>query len=315
MRAQTISARTTRGRAAANGANMSAIPPSYAPDAANGNENQSSRVSWTAILVGALVAAAMGLTLTAAGARFRLASISPWTHIVANGDIRWMVAVQAFSAVVGGYVAGRLRTKWVTGHSDEVYLRDTAHGFAVWVVSVTLTAALLASASTSALDGAGHLAVRAATVSARVRPTAIDSSGLSSYYVDVLLRSPRPALDGNDTALRDELARILTNGAHDGALSSADQTYLTQIVATRTGLLKPEAAQRVSTVIAEAGAAARADESAHEAANAARRTAEHSAYWLFAGLVLGAFLSSLAATIGGRQRDRVQKMPLPYTLT
>ena len=46
-----------------------------------------------------------------------------------------MVAVQVISCALGGYLAGRLRTKWLNVHDHEVFFRDTAHGLLVWAVS------------------------------------------------------------------------------------------------------------------------------------------------------------------------------------
>jgi hypothetical protein len=303
---------------------MSAHPSSYAPDLPAGIESQGSGVSWGAILVGALVAAAMALTLSTLGVGIGLSSMSAWlrggaaaSHM-ATAAILWMIVVQAMSAAIGGYVAGRLRTKWVNVHSDEVYFRDTAHGFAAWAVSVAFTAALIASTATSAPDGAGRLAARASSESAGsvARSATIDSPGAASYYADALLRSPRPAVGGNDAALRSELARVLANGLHDGQLSATDQAYLAHVVSDRTGLSGVDAAQRVTAVVADANAAAvSADATARAAADVTRQAAQHAAYWLFTALLLGAFLASFAATIGGRQRDRTRRAPLPYTLT
>lgn len=39
---------------------------------------------------------------------------------------------------MGGYLAGRLRTKWLYVHDHEVFFRDTAHGLLVWAVSTLL---------------------------------------------------------------------------------------------------------------------------------------------------------------------------------
>lgn len=283
-----------------------------------GNESQTSGVSWAAIFAGAVVAAAMALSLTTLGAGIGLSSVSPWAHSgasagsVATGAIVWMVLVQALSAVLGGYVAGRLRTKWVNVHSDEVYFRDTAHGFVVWALAVTLMAAVLMSAATSVVEGAGHVAGHAAGMMPAAmgrrmdepmgQPMAPDGAGPLAYYADELLRTERPATDGNDTAVRAELGRIVATSIRNGKLSQADQAYLAQVVAARTGLSATDAQQRVVAVQADVEAA---EASARDKADAARRAAAHVSYWLFAGLLLGAFLSSVAATFGGRQRDHV----------
>ena len=242
--------------------NMSASASAYRSPTAEGgpsNESQASGVSWAAIFAGAVVAAAMALSLTTLGAGIGLSSVSPWAHSgasagsVATGAIVWMVLVQALSAVLGGYVAGRLRTKWVNVHSDEVYFRDTAHGFVVWALAVTLMAAVLTSAATSVVEGAGHVAGHAAgMVPGAMRrpmggePMAPDGAGPFAYYADELLRTERPAADGNDAAVRAELGRIVATSIRNGKLSQADQAYLSQVVAARTGLSATDAQQRVA---------------------------------------------------------------------
>ena len=69
------------------------------------------------------------------------------------GAILWLVVIEIVASGLGGYLTGRLRTKWVDVHSDEVYFRDTAHGFLAWAVAFVITAALLISAATSMVSG------------------------------------------------------------------------------------------------------------------------------------------------------------------
>ena len=93
-----------------------------------------SAVSWAAVLAGAFVAAAFSLALVALGAGVGLISVSPWSSN--NPSVTtftvlaaaWFIAVQLFAPGVGGYLAGRLRTRWARVHTDEVFFRDTAHG-------------------------------------------------------------------------------------------------------------------------------------------------------------------------------------------
>ena len=115
----------------------------------------SSGVSWGAVIGGAFVAAALYLILLALGAGFGLSSISPWSNAGASAStvgtvaIVWLIIVEIISSSLGGYLTGRLRTKWVLIHTDEVYFRDTANGFLAWAVALVITVAFLASAATS----------------------------------------------------------------------------------------------------------------------------------------------------------------------
>jgi hypothetical protein len=116
-----------------------------------GHEAHASGVSWPAVIAGAFVAAALSLILLALGAGLGLSSVSPWSHSGASapevgaGAIIWLIVMEIIASAMAGYLAGRLRTKWASIHTDEVYFRDTAHGFLAWAVALVLTAAFLAS--------------------------------------------------------------------------------------------------------------------------------------------------------------------------
>lgn len=125
------------------------------------SEAHASGVSWAAVIAGAFVTAALSLTMLALGAGFGLLSTSPWSvrgmsrSPLDAGAIIWMIVIQIVACGIGGYLAGRLRTKWAALHTDEVYFRDTAHGFLVWAVAVVMTAAFLGSAATAMVGGLG----------------------------------------------------------------------------------------------------------------------------------------------------------------
>ena len=112
----------------------------------------SSGVSWSAILAGAAAAAALSLILLVLGTGLGLSSMSPWSNQGASASavgvstILWLTFTQLAASGMGGYLAGRLRTKWASVHTDEVYFRDTAHGFLAWAVATIVTAAALSSA-------------------------------------------------------------------------------------------------------------------------------------------------------------------------
>src|SRR5712672_2205710 len=117
------------------------------------SESSVSAVSWPAIFGGAFVAAAASLVLVALGSGLGLASISPWRDSGASATgvawmtAAWLIVVQWLSAGLGGYLAGRLRTKWANTHTHEVFFRDTAHGFITWAVATVLVVAVLTSAA------------------------------------------------------------------------------------------------------------------------------------------------------------------------
>lgn len=277
----------------------SAAPPGYA-EASWNREAHSSGVSWAAVIAGAFVAAALSLTLLALGAGFGLLSVSPWSNAGASASavgtaaIVWLIVIQIVASAMGGYLAGRLRTKWAAIHSDEVYFRDTAHGFLVWAVAVVITAAFLGQAATAMVGGAA--------ISTEM------GGPENAYFVDMLFRPAAgagaaaagngPLANADDSAMRGEAAGILANALRQGDTAAADQTYLAQLVSARTGLSPNHAAQRVSDVVARA----------RQAADAARKATARLLLWTFLALLIGAFCASYAATIGGRQRDHMKAL-------
>ncbi|MFZ0322085.1 MAG: hypothetical protein WAL56_23360 [Candidatus Sulfotelmatobacter sp.] len=114
------------------------------------NEASSSAVSWAAVIGGAFVAASLSLILLSLGTGLGFSAVSPWTHTGASataigaGAIAWLILTQIAASALGGYLGGRLRTKWTNLHTDEVYFRDTAHGLLVWAVGMVITAGFLA---------------------------------------------------------------------------------------------------------------------------------------------------------------------------
>ena len=140
------------------------------------SEASGSGVSWAAIFAGAAVAAALSLALLALGAGFGFSAMSAWAgegasaKVIGAGGIAWIIATQIVAAAMGGYLAGRLRTKWSGIHNDEVFFRDTAHGFLVWAVCLVATAMLFASGASALVSGAakagGSVAGAAASAAA-----------------------------------------------------------------------------------------------------------------------------------------------------
>jgi hypothetical protein len=254
-------------------------------------------VSWAAVLAGAFVAAALSLILLALGAGLGLSSVSPWSNIGASAStvhrtaIIWLAVMEVISSAMGGYIAGRLRTKWASIHTDEVYFRDTAHGFLSWCVALVVTAGLLTSAATYMVGGAASAAGGAGMAASG------NAQGINpdEYFVDTLFRSESVPPDANAGAVRGEAAIIFARALADGQLEGDDKTYLDHLVAARTGLSEPDADKRVSAVFADA----------QETADGARKTVAHALLWIFVCLLIGAFCASFAATIGGRQRDHV----------
>lgn len=292
-----------------------------------------SAVSWGAIAAGAAAAAALSLILLILGVGLGLSSVSPWSNQGVGAatfgvtTVLWLTITQLLASAMGGYLAGRLRTKWVDAHTDEIYFRDTAHGFLAWAVSTLATAALLTSVIGSIVSGgvqagasmAGGVATSAGTALERVAGTAMpssdDDSGPVAYLVDTLFRrdaagstaAPEASTEAEDRGWsRDvaEVRRILMNVSRAAPLPAEDVRYIARRVAARTGLSQQDAERRVSEVYAQTQARLQAAEAAaRDATESAREASAYSALWLFISLLIGAFVASLAATFGGRRRD------------
>ena len=261
-------------------------------------ESSISAVSWGAIAAGAVVSAAFSLFLLHLVAGLGLVSVSPWSNSgastttmhVAGGIALVLTAVMA--SALAGYLAARLRTRWVGLHTDEVYFRDSAHGIIAWAFATVITATALASASgliaTSVVQGVAS------------NPAAAPDR--NAYLVDTLFRSDQPVNAADQPALQaatGETSRILGRGLAAGAdIPAADRTRIAQLVSARTGLPQAEAQQRVDAAITRAKAAA--DE--------ARKAAAKLAFWFAAALLAGALSAGIAGVEGGRLRDDVDEI-------
>ena len=102
--------------------------------------------------------------------------------------------------------------------------------------------------------------------------------------------------------MRGAAGRILMTGIKDGIITGTDKAYLTQLVADRTGLTQGEASRRVEDVM---GKIATTKAEARVAMEKARKTGTHLALYTFLSMLIGAFVSSLAATCGGKHRDEI----------
>lgn len=253
-------------------------------------------VSWAAVTAGAVASCALTLVVLAFGVGLGLSVVSPWggagvsatTFKIGTG--LYLVVVAMLSSSIGGYLAGRLRTRWIGVHGDEVYFRDTAHGFIAWALATVIGAALLASPASSLIGGTASGVARGATTTA-------SQAGPMDGYVDTLLRSNAPAAPnaGNAPDSRGELGRLFTSSFRNGSdLKPADREYVSKVVAARTGLSQADADKRVNDVVTQA----KSD------IDAARKAAAQLAFWLTASLLIGALCASLAATEGGGLRDR-----------
>ncbi|MDO9417497.1 hypothetical protein [Pararhizobium sp.] len=281
------------------------------------SDSPMSAIHWGPVIAGAVGAAVITLLLMILGTGLGLSMVSPWDSAgaaagtVAISAAIWLVVVQWLSSAFGGYLAGRLRTRWSRTHEDEVFFRDTAHGFLSWALATLVVATLLGS-TVSSIVGSGVQAVASVTSGAAQGATqgaaqneqltsSLSGADPSAYFLDMMFRPAANATPQGDTSdPRAEASRILLSGAAAGEIPADDKAYLVQMVSARTGLAAPEAQQRVDAVLAQADAAA---VKAKEVAEAARQSAVTTSLLTFAALLIGAFVACVGAALGGRQRD------------
>ena len=269
-------------------------------------ERASSAVSWAAIAAGAVVAAATSLLLIALGTGVGLSALSPWANTGASATTFavmtaiGLIVVQWVSAGVGGYIAGRLRTKWVSLHTHEVFFRDTAHGFITWATATLLVTAASAVITSSAVGAGVHAAATVGSGAAAGATTgAAGTGGVDPYEVDTLLRPASPtAAAGND--VRPQTTRILAKVLTTDQISSDDQAYLTQLVAAQTGASPSDAQARVDNAVAKVK---QAKLQAQQAADSARKAGRAAAIFTALAMLIGAFIACISAALGGRLRD------------
>lgn len=140
-----INAAPTRYRGRSLGANIMIDTVVIQPGTDSG-EPSVAGVSWAAVAAGAIASCALTLVLLSFGIGLGLSVVSPWAGSGVSattfkiGTGLYLVVIAMLSSSIGGYLAGRLRSRWISVHSDEVYFRDTAHGFLAWAFASVLGA-------------------------------------------------------------------------------------------------------------------------------------------------------------------------------
>jgi hypothetical protein len=275
---------------------------------------KASFVEWPAVLAGAVLAAALSFVFLTFGAAIGLSATSPWpgsglsAKVIASIAVFWILAQQIGSFLIGGYVAGRIRTRWLEpGHEAE--FRDGLHGCLVWAIGILIGALLLfATAGAAARTGVEVAGRAAASVAATtdtmdgvidtmLRPMATaQAPAAAPPAAGAPQQAPRPraatAPAGGDD-VRAEMSRVLASSVASGGLSAENRAYLAQLVAQRSGISQQDAERRVDSAV----------NAAREAADKARKAAVLTGFVTAAGLILSLGAAWWAAIKGGQHRD------------
>jgi len=282
--------------------------------------SNASAVSWSAVFAGAVVAAATSLVLWTLGIAIWSGMASPLpdkgasaTTILSSVAIG-LILIEWLSSAFGGYMTGRLRTRWEGIHEDEVFFRDTAHGFLSWAIANIIVAVTLLSLAYAGVSGA--VGAMSTVASGAARGSAQSMSGRAAnvatptdYVIDMMFRQEGAPLTGaaavaagaSGINARAEAGRLIA-GEVTGTrpLSDADRRYLALIVGQQTGQSTDAAQRRVDAGLQQVNDA---KAKARDAAEEARKATAAAALVTALALVVGAFIASAMAGFGGRLRD------------
>ena len=264
-----------------------------------------SYIDWSGVFVGAVVATAVSWLLLTFGSAIGLLAVSPYTlnsntaATVTMAAAVWFALTQIYAIGMGAYIAARLRPRVADGMEDEVRFRDGITGVTVWGLAIVIGLLVAGmAASSAARTGAAVVGSAAGTAARQIDP---------AYTVDLLLRpAPRnaqqPAAGAGQgreitTAERDQISRIIVNSLAQGSIPQADQQYLTQIIADRTGLPREEAERRITQTYEQAKA------TALEAADTVRKATSFAGFWIVFIMLAAGLAAWWGGTIGGHHRD------------
>jgi hypothetical protein len=272
------------------------------------------RISWGAVIAGAVVAVIIGLMLNVLGIAVGASAIDvadrdtpTGTTFSVVGGI-WLLAANLIGLAVGGYVAARF-----SGTADDT--DGVLHGLSVWGIAYLLSAVLLgnivAGTASTAMQGASSVLGGAAQGAGQAASAAAGPAAQAAQGVDTrqLVERARTALQtGGDPARMTseqrnaEIGTLVTRRVTDGDLSQGDRDRLNQLVAAEYGIPADEAQRRVQQVEEQAARTAQeAERRAREAADAAATAGAVAAYYAFAAMLLGAVAAVLGARVGTRK--------------
>ncbi|WP_245615385.1 hypothetical protein [Muricoccus aerilatus] len=276
-----------------------------------------SRVSWGAVIAGAVVALTIGLMLNSLGAGVGATSVdatargTPSASSFGIGAGLWFLVSNLIGLAVGGYVAARL-----SGTSDNT--DGTLHGLAVWgttfLISAVLLGNLVSGIASTAASGASSL-VGSVTSGAGSAVSAVGQQAANRTDTGTLQNAAQGLVDRVQGALsgggapasmtsdqrKAEMGTLVTRRVTDGQLSTEDRDRLNQLVAAEYNLSPQDAQARVQQAEQRATQAAQqAEEKARSAADAAASGAAKAAFAVFGIMLLGAIASVLGARRGTR---------------
>ena len=271
------------------------------------------RISWGAVIAGAVAALAMHIVLGLLGLAIGASTIdpaygdTPEASSLGLGATLWWTGSALVAIFIGGWIAGRLS-------GDPVREDGALHGFVTWGVATVVTVALLGTALGGVLGG-GFKAIMAATQDVARTAVVRDTSatvgegaweGIDSQIEQLLARapsSPAGAADGGitqvigDEELRDTLERVVTTDPDRP--NNADREAAINGLTAKTGLTRSQAEDQVTRW---RNNYRQAEHTARVAGRKASEGVARAASWLVIALALGAAVGAIGGMLGAPRR-------------
>jgi hypothetical protein len=265
-----------------------------------------SRISWGAVLAGAITALATSLLLSLLGASLGAGWIQPfniWSDLarLGTGAVIWQILNLALSMALGGYVAARL--SGTHSHQD-----GELHGLTTWATTVLLGTLLAAQllVGLAGVVGQGLGTFLSRTVGDVETASRVMAPELNLRALADRLRQSLGTSNDLTTMSREQIGAEITSLVQSSLaseLSDQDYTRLVDLVAAEAGVTKEEAARRVTRLETDAKAnRTLVAEKARIAAETAAQGAGIAARALFTGLTTGLLAALIGAWFGTRHK-------------
>ena len=291
------------------------------------------RISWGAVIAGAVIALAVQILLAMLGTGIGASTVDP----LPGGDVPsagafgigaavWWGVSSLLALYAGGWVAGRLS-------AVSLSVDGALHGILTWALAMLATLYLVGSAAGSIMSGAagvlGTAASATATVGAAAAPqvaqaasAALAKSGITIDSIkreamQVLSQTGKPELQpaaieqqasnatgsvkqaatnpiANDQDFASMIERLIAKGKDTA--SEVDRTAVVNVVMARTGASREEASKRVAGWEATAQEARdKAAQAAEQAKQKAREVADATAKGISRAMLFGFLALALGA--------------------
>ena len=272
------------------------------------------RLSWGAILAGAIIVLAVQFILSLLGLGVGFGMVEPTEGGTPDGSSFgvgagiWWAMSYVLALVAGGYVAARLAAAFAP-------LDGMLQGLVTWAVALMVTLYLLSSAVGGVLGGAFNTisnALPSAGDSVRnATPQLAQAAGTSGISVnpvqerarELLNSTTRPtdpvAMSGDQA--EQEIATLLPQLSLGGAQTDQARDRITSIMSARLNISTEDATARLNQTQRQI------DQTTAQTADTARRAADSATTGLsgasllaFAALLLGALAAAFGGSLGAR---------------